>query len=62
MQEREGKHVEALQLLREAISHGLSLKDVLGMEKDPDLKSLHGDPGFDALVAHAKLIAAQTAK
>jgi hypothetical protein len=24
------------------------------MEKDPDLKSLHGDPRFSALVAHAK--------
>lgn len=26
----------------------------LGMEKDPDLKSLQGDPRFVALVAYAK--------
>jgi hypothetical protein len=26
----------------------------LGIENDPDLKPLHGDPRFDALVAHAK--------
>lgn len=57
MKEREGKRAEALQFLGEAIDHGLSAGDALGMEKDPDLKSLHGDPGFDALVAHAKELA-----
>lgn len=62
VKERQGKRSEALQLLREAIDHGLSSGDALNMEKDPDLKSLHGDPGFDALVAHAKLVAAQKAK
>lgn len=62
VKEREGKRAEALQLLREAIDHGLSPGDALGMEKDPDLKSLHGDPRFDALVAHAKQVAVQKAK
>ena len=45
---------EALSLLREAIDHGLSSEDDLDLENDPDLKSLHGDPRFDAVVAHAK--------
>ena len=26
----------------------------LGLEKDPDLQSLHGDPRFDAVVAEAR--------
>jgi len=62
VKEREGKRADALQLLGEAIDHGLSSRDALGMEKDPELKSLNGDPGFDALVAHAKQVAAQKAK
>jgi hypothetical protein len=33
VQEREGKRVEALQLLREVIDHGFSLKDVLAWKK-----------------------------
>ena len=54
---------EALSLLREAADHGLAPSEALGMEKDPDLKSLHGDPRFSALVAHAKESAgAQKAK
>jgi hypothetical protein len=52
--ERQGKGAEALQLLREAIDHGLSPDGILGIENDSDFKSLHGDPRFDALVAHAK--------
>jgi serine/threonine protein kinase len=50
---RMGKRSEALKLLHEAINHGLSAKDALGIEKDPDFKSLHGDPGFTAIVAEA---------
>jgi hypothetical protein len=36
----------------------------LGIDKDPHLKSLHGDPRFAALVAHAKerAAAAETPK
>jgi hypothetical protein len=54
--------LETTRRLREAIDHGLSPVDALGMERDADLKSLHGDPRFDALVAHAKLVSAQKAK
>jgi non-specific serine/threonine protein kinase/serine/threonine-protein kinase len=58
LEQHEGKNDEALALLREAIDHGLSPYDSLGIETDPDLKSLHGDPGFTALVAETKKHAA----
>jgi serine/threonine protein kinase/Flp pilus assembly protein TadD len=51
---RQGKRDEALEHLQEAVDHGLTPQRDLGIEKDPDLKSLHGDARFDALVAHAK--------
>ena len=57
-----GNRDGALSLLQEAVDHGLSRGDDLGIEKDPDLKSLHGDPRFDALVAHAKKRAAAASK
>ncbi len=57
-----GNRGEALALLREAVDHGLPPKGSLDMDKDPDLKSLHGDPRFAALVAHAKERAAAAAK
>lgn len=50
----QGSHTEALSLLRQALDHGLKPADALDMEKNPRLKSLHGAPGFDALVADAK--------
>jgi nucleotide-binding universal stress UspA family protein len=50
-----------LKLLSEAVDHGLSLADTLGIEKDPDFESLHGNPGFEALVKHAKERAAAQA-
>src|SRR5713226_1541090 len=53
-----GNRTEALSLLRQALDHGLFLIRALGMENDPDLKSLHGDPRFDALVVYAKQRAA----
>jgi eukaryotic-like serine/threonine-protein kinase len=50
-----GGHVnEAFSLLRNAIDHGLPVYGDLGIDKDPDLKLLHGDPRFAGLVAHAK--------
>jgi eukaryotic-like serine/threonine-protein kinase len=49
-----GKPDEALSLLHEAVDHGLSPALALGIEDDPDLKSLHGGPRFDALVMDAK--------
>jgi serine/threonine protein kinase/tetratricopeptide (TPR) repeat protein len=57
-----GEPVEALSLLREAVDHGLAPNIGLLMEKDPDLVSLHGDPRFAALVAHAKERAAAAQK
>ncbi|MGA8103315.1 MAG: tetratricopeptide repeat protein, partial [Candidatus Acidiferrales bacterium] len=57
-----GQSDQALSLLREAVDHGLPPFADLGIDKDPDLKSLHGDPRFDALVAHAKERAAATKK
>lgn len=63
LETREGKAGEALRFLREAIDHGLTARNSLGIEKDSDFKSLHGDPRFDALVAYAKEhTAAQQAK
>jgi non-specific serine/threonine protein kinase/serine/threonine-protein kinase len=58
----EGKHDEALSTLRESVDHGLASWMALDIEKDPELKSLHGDPRFDALVAHAKERAAAAEK
>jgi len=48
-----GDREKALGLLRQAIDHGLEPATIQGMEKDPDLKSLHGDPRFTAIVADA---------
>ena len=48
------KTSEALLLLREAVEHGLSPGDCLGMDKDPYLKPLYGDPRFQEIVAEAK--------
>jgi serine/threonine protein kinase/tetratricopeptide (TPR) repeat protein len=51
---RRGQREKALPLLRESLDHGLSPAIAVGIEKDPDLKSLHGDPRFSALVADAR--------
>jgi len=51
---RQGRRNEALSLLREAVDQGAPAYIDLGIDKDPDLKSLHGDPRFDALVARAR--------
>jgi eukaryotic-like serine/threonine-protein kinase len=59
---KQGRHDEAFSLLRESVDHGLSPSIDSDIVKDADLKSLHGDPRFAALVAHAKerAAAAQT--
>ena len=58
-----GDHEKGLGLLREAIDHGLDAATIQDMEKDADLKSLHGDPRFTALVADARQhVAAQRPK
>jgi len=40
--------------LRQAVDHGLPPRIDLNIEKEPYFNSLHGDPRFAALVAHAK--------
>jgi eukaryotic-like serine/threonine-protein kinase len=55
-----GRHGKALRYLRKAIEHGLTNPDAIAA--DPDLKSLHADPGFDALVAEARQKTPPTAK
>jgi serine/threonine protein kinase len=49
-----GDRERALGLLREAIDHGLDAATIQNMEKDPGLKSLHGDPRFAAIVSDAR--------
>ncbi|MBI3477429.1 MAG: serine/threonine protein kinase [Acidobacteria bacterium] len=44
----------ALALLEDAVKHGLLPYVAANMDSDVDLKSLHGDPRFTALVARAK--------
>lgn len=51
---RKGNRTEALAFLRQATDHGLPPSGALDMDKDPDLKSLLGDPRFVALIAYAK--------
>jgi serine/threonine protein kinase len=53
-----GRRDEALSLLREAMEHGLATDFQNGMERDPDLKSLRGDPRFQAFIAQTKKRAA----
>ncbi len=54
----EGKRTEALAMLRDAVDHGLEKWIDLEIDKDPDLKVLHGDPRFQVLVVYAKTVAA----
>jgi serine/threonine protein kinase len=51
---RRGRRAEALSFLYEAVDHGLGPREDQGIESDPDLQLLHGDPRFTALVAYAK--------
>ena len=43
-----GNKEDALKMLKSAVSHGFS--DAQLLRKEPDLKSLRGDPGFQAAV------------
>ena len=47
----------AIALLADAVDHGFPPGDALGIDTDSDLASLHGDPRFSALIAHAKQVA-----
>lgn len=54
-----GNRDQALALVRGAVDHGLiPTFHASVIEKDPDLKSLHGDPRFTALIAHARKLQA----
>jgi len=55
-----GHRDEALEYLRRAVDLGSEY--ALDMDTDNDLKSVHGDPRFTALVAHAKERAAAAQK
>ncbi|MFL6353140.1 MAG: tetratricopeptide repeat protein [Bryobacteraceae bacterium] len=46
----QGRRDEAVSLLREALDDHLDVETMLGMKKEPELSSLHGDPRFDALM------------
>ena len=54
-----GQTEEALALLLQAVDHGLPPRMDLEIEKEPLFNSLHGEPRFVALVAHAKKRATQ---
>jgi tetratricopeptide (TPR) repeat protein len=48
-----GLRTEAVAILRQALDHGFAGRDVfriVPMTDEPDLVSLHGDPGFEAIV------------
>jgi eukaryotic-like serine/threonine-protein kinase len=57
-----GKNDKAISLLSQSIAAGLPPNDALSMPQDPDLKPLHRDPRFEALVAHAKEVATAAQK
>ena len=61
---RRGEREKAFSLLRQAIDHGLDAAAMQGIEKDADLKSLHSDPRFAAIVADVRqrATASQTPK
>jgi eukaryotic-like serine/threonine-protein kinase len=42
---------ETLTYLRASLGHGMSARQELSIESDPDLSSLHGDPRFEAMMA-----------
>jgi eukaryotic-like serine/threonine-protein kinase len=55
-----GRHDEALEYLRSAFERGSTNLDLAAA--DPDLRSLHGDPRFDALLAKARQATTSKAK
>jgi eukaryotic-like serine/threonine-protein kinase len=50
---KRGQAGDAFALLTQAVD-GMPPREAAKIGEDPDLKALHGDPRFDALVAHAK--------
>jgi len=62
LESRRGRQDEAFRFLRDAIEHGLPPADDLNIETDPDLKPLHGDPRFAAIVTEARKLADRASK
>ena len=60
----QGKKEEAIAQLRQSLEHGMAPRTMMGIGDDEDLKSLHGDPRFEAVVAEAqrKAVEAQQKK
>lgn len=50
----QGKKEEAIAMLRQSFDHGMAPRTMMGIADDEDLKSLHSDPRFDAIVAEAQ--------
>jgi eukaryotic-like serine/threonine-protein kinase len=50
----QGQSDRALSLLQESLDRGLRNRTALRMDSDSDLKSLHGNPQFEKIVAKAK--------
>lgn len=55
---KHGQVDQAFSLLNQAIEHGLPPRIALSIEKEPPLTTLHRDPRFSILLAHAKDLAA----
>jgi len=55
---RTGHPDDALEQLSQAVEHGLPPNVELGIDRDPDLKTLHGDRRFQKIVADARQRAA----
>jgi serine/threonine protein kinase/Tol biopolymer transport system component len=51
---KQGRREDALVLLRDALEHGLETRTARGIPQDPDFKSLHGEPGFEALLGQVQ--------
>ena len=62
VQALEGKRDEAFANLQWALENGLGSEGLQALEKEPDLKPLHGDSRFDALVTSARQRAATVPK
>jgi serine/threonine protein kinase/Tfp pilus assembly protein PilF len=58
----QGRRDEALSLLRDSVIPGFPAPMSLMLARDPNLKSLHGDPRFDSLVTKASSLFAATQK
>jgi hypothetical protein len=46
-----GNRAQAISFLRESLDHGLDPPTTNDIEKEPDFKSLHGDPKFEAILS-----------